>query len=63
LLWPGPMLRLPCVRDDRGGVLHTEYLILTAFIGLLLAAAIVALGAPLLEHYRFMQALLTTPVV
>jgi Flp pilus assembly pilin Flp len=54
---------LSLTADEAGGATFVEYLVLVAFVGIVVAVAIVSLGLPMLEHYRFMQAVLTSPVV
>ena len=52
----------PLTRDTRGE-LAVEYLILVAFVGIVVAAGIVAIGFPMLHHYRVMQLILASPAV
>lgn len=47
---------------DCGGTVAVEYLILVAFVGLVVAAGIIFIGFPLLHQYRFMQLVIATPV-
>ena len=49
--------------DEAGGVVAAEYLILVAFVGLVVAVGVIFVGFPLLHHYRFMQLVLTSPPV
>ena len=47
--------------SDTGGTVAVEYLILVAFVGLVVAAGIIFLGFPLLHQYRFMQLVIASP--
>ncbi len=49
-------------RDARGTV-AAEYLILVALVGFVVAVGVIFVGFPLLHQYRFMQYVLTSPVV
>jgi len=49
-------------RDLRGTV-AAEYLILVALVGFVVAVGVIFVGFPLLHQYRFMQYVLTSPVV
>ncbi len=49
-------------RDLRGTV-AAEYLILVALVGFVVGAGVIFVGFPLLHQYRFMQYVLTSPVV
>lgn len=51
------------ISDARGGLLAVEYLILFALVGVPVALVILYLGWPMLHQYRFMQYVLTAPVV
>ena len=47
---------------DEAGVAYVEYIVLVLLVGILVAAAIMALGIPLLEHFRMTQSLLGAPI-
>ncbi len=52
-----------CLGPDQRGVLHVEYLVLVALVGIVVATAIVLIGLPMLGQYHHLQAVLTSPVV
>ena len=47
---------------DEGGVAYVEYIVLVMLVGVLVAAAILAVGLPLLEHFRMTQSVLGAPI-
>ncbi|MDQ3031896.1 MAG: hypothetical protein M3Y87_05715 [Myxococcota bacterium] len=48
-------------RDARGAVM-TEYIVLTATVGIVVALAAAAIGVPLVHAFRFAQAFLVLPI-
>lgn len=47
---------------DEGGAVYVEYVSLTVLVGLLAAAALILVGAPLLEKFQATQLILAAPV-
>ncbi len=47
---------------DEGGAIYVEYISLTLLVGILAAAALVLVGAPLLESFQATQLILAAPV-
>lgn len=48
------------VRDTRGAVM-AEYIVITALVGLVVAAAAASIGVPLVHNFRFAQTFLVLP--
>lgn len=48
------------VRDTRGAVM-AEYIVITAAVGLVVAAAAASIGVPLVHSFRFAQTFLVLP--
>ena len=44
------------------GSTFVEYVIVLGFVALVVAAAMAALGVPLLKHYRFVQFVISAPI-
>ena len=49
------------MRDERG-VVMTEYIVLVVFVTLGGAAAVVSLGVPLYQYYRYVQLVISLPI-
>lgn len=47
---------------DESGLAYVEYIILVLLVGVLVAAAIISIGVPLLEHFRMTQSFLGAPI-
>ena len=54
--------RQPSLLDDESGAVYVEYVALTLLVAFGAAAAIVAVGVPLLESFRMTQAFIGAPV-
>lgn len=52
----------PSLLRDTGGATFVEYVALVAFVTLIGAAAIVAVGVPLLKTFRYAQLVLAMPI-
>ena len=48
--------------SDAAGVVYAEYVIVLMLVGLLVAAAVLWLGIPLLESFRMTRAFLGAPL-
>ncbi len=48
--------------SDRGGAIYVEYVTLLVLVSLIAAAAIAAVGAPMVNTYRFAQYVLGAPL-
>lgn len=48
--------------SDTSGVVYAEYVIVLMLVGLLVAAAVLWLGVPLLESFRMSRAFLGAPI-
>jgi hypothetical protein len=51
----------PSLLADTRGVVFLEYIALVATVAIVVSAAIVALGVPLLRQFRFAEAVLALP--
>ena len=47
---------------DEAGAVYVEYIVLVLMVGVLVAAAILAIGVPLLESFRMTQTFLGAPI-
>ena len=52
----------PSLAEDESGVAYVEYIVLALLIGIPVAAAILAVGTLLLEHFRMTQSFLGAPI-
>jgi len=49
------------VRSDSGST-FVEYVVLVGFVGIVVAAAMAAVGVPLLKYFRFVQFVISAPI-
>ncbi len=59
---PRRLGHLQLLHVDEDGAVYVEYLSLTVLVGLLAAAALILVGAPLLENFQATQLILAAPV-
>ena len=52
----------PSLAEDRRGAVYLEYVALLTMVTLLAAAAVAALGIPLLRLFRFAELVLASPL-
>lgn len=52
----------PSLVRDTGGVTYVEYIVVVGFVTLVGAAAVVAVGVPLLKTFRYAQLVLAMPL-
>ncbi len=48
--------------EDEGGAVYFEYITLVFVIGLIVSAALIAVGVPLVEGFRNMQVFSASPI-
>lgn len=49
-------------RTEEEGAVYVEYVTLVFFVGIITAAALITVGAPLLRSYRFAQVIIGAPI-
>lgn len=60
--WPSPRARVRQLIKDTSGTVYVEYVTLLVLVSLVLSASIAAVGAPMVNTYRYSQYVLAAPL-
>lgn len=61
-LWSSTARRSVALVEDVRGAVYTEYILLVMLIGLIVSAALIAIGVPIWRAFRMTQLFLGAPI-
>ncbi len=61
-LWSSKARRSVALAEDVRGAVYTEYILIVMLIGLIVSAALIAIGVPIWRAFRMTQLFLGAPI-